>query len=72
MGFDVSNQLSLRVAQPSDRVTLPGPMGAGMGLSVVLDFHKARYGPYPCRKQKIVVRLRQNSDHRSSENTPLL
>ncbi len=47
MGFDISNQLSLRVEQPSDRVTLPGPMGAGMGLSLVLDFHKARYRSLP-------------------------
>lgn len=42
MSFDVSNQLTLRLQPPSTPATLPGPMGAGMGLSLVAELHKAK------------------------------
>ena len=41
MSFDVSNQLTMHLQPPSAPVTLPGPMGMGMGLSLVFDFHKS-------------------------------
>ena len=40
MSFDVSNQLTLHLQPPTSPATLPGPMGTGLGLSLVLDFHK--------------------------------
>lgn len=42
MYFDVSNSLTLHLQQPSGSVTLAGPTGPGMGLSLVLDWHKPR------------------------------
>jgi hypothetical protein len=42
MSFDVSNQLTLHLQPPASPATLPGPMGAGMGLSLVVDFHKPK------------------------------
>ena len=36
--FDISNQLSMHLQQPSD-----GAATSGMGLSLVLDFHKPRF-----------------------------
>ncbi|HVS96160.1 MAG TPA: DUF5683 domain-containing protein [Puia sp.] len=42
MSFDVSNQLTMHLQPPSSPATLPGPMGTGMGLSLVFDFHKSR------------------------------
>jgi hypothetical protein len=42
MTFDISDQLSMHLQQPSTPATLPGPLGRGMGLSMVFDFHKAR------------------------------
>ena len=42
MYFDVSNSLTLHLQQPSGSVTLAGPAGPGMGLSLVLDWHKPR------------------------------
>ena len=36
--FDVSNQLSLHLQQPSE-----GAGSSGMGIALVLDFHKPRY-----------------------------
>ena len=36
--FDVSNQLSIHLQQPSESVG-----STGMGVALVLDFHKARY-----------------------------
>lgn len=43
MYFDVSNQLTLHLQPPSESVTLAGPAGPGTGLSLVLDWHKARH-----------------------------
>ncbi|HWB91921.1 MAG TPA: DUF5683 domain-containing protein [Puia sp.] len=45
MYFDVSNSLTLHLQQPSGNVTLMGPAGPGMGLSLVLDWHKPQHGP---------------------------
>jgi hypothetical protein len=42
--FDVSNQLSLHLEQPSESAG-----SAGMGLALVLDFHKPRYKPMLAR-----------------------
>ena len=42
MSFDVSNQLSFHLQPPSAPATLTGPMGMGMGLSLVVDFHKSK------------------------------
>jgi len=42
MSFDVSNQLTLHLRPPSSPATLPGPMGTGMGLSLVVDFHRSK------------------------------
>jgi hypothetical protein len=36
--FDVSNELSIHLQQPSE-----GTGNAGMGLALVLDFHKPKY-----------------------------
>jgi hypothetical protein len=41
--FDVGNNLSFHFDQPSSNTMAVGPMGAGMGLSLVVDFHKPRY-----------------------------
>jgi hypothetical protein len=41
--FDVSPSLTLRLDQPSGAVTVAGPGGPGMGLSLLLDWHKPRY-----------------------------
>ncbi|HLZ87498.1 MAG TPA: DUF5683 domain-containing protein [Puia sp.] len=43
MSFDVSNELSLHLDQPSGNATVRGPMGSGMGVSLLFDFHKPRY-----------------------------
>ena len=45
--FDVGNNLSFRFDQPSPNAIVMGPMGTGMGISLVVDFHKARYKPLP-------------------------
>ena len=45
MAFDVSPQLSMRLQQPSG-ITAGGPMGPGMGLSLVIDFHRPHYRTY--------------------------
>lgn len=42
-GFDVGNELSFRLAQPSTNALAVGPMGMGLGLSLVVDIHKPRY-----------------------------
>jgi hypothetical protein len=42
MSFDVSNQLTFHLQPPSAPATLPGPMGRGMGLSMVVDLHKPK------------------------------
>jgi hypothetical protein len=42
MSFDISNQLTFRLQPPSAPVTLPGLTGMGMGLSLMVDFHKPR------------------------------
>jgi hypothetical protein len=49
MGFDISNQLSVNFQQPSAPATLAGPMGPGMGISLVFDFHKPRFKTLPPR-----------------------
>lgn len=49
MGFDISPQLSLRLAQPSGSVTLAGPLGPGMGLSLLIDWHRSRFKPLAAR-----------------------
>lgn len=41
--FDVSPSLTLRLDQPSGGVAVAGPGGTGMGLGLVLDWHKPRY-----------------------------
>lgn len=41
--FDVSPSLTLKLAQPTNAVTLGGPAGPGMGLSLMVDWHKPRY-----------------------------
>ncbi len=46
-GFDISNSLSFNLQQPSGAVTLASPMGSGMGVSLVFDWHKARYKRLP-------------------------
>lgn len=43
--FDVSPSLTMRLDQPSGGVAVAGPGGTGMGLSLVLDWHKPRYRP---------------------------
>lgn len=43
MSFDVGNELSFRLNQPSGDAMVRGPMGPGMGLSLLVDFHKPRY-----------------------------
>ena len=43
MSFDVGNNLSFHLDQPSGDAMVRGPMGPGMGLSLVVDFHKPRY-----------------------------
>jgi hypothetical protein len=45
MSFDVSNSLTMRLDQPSGGVTIAGPGGPGMGLSLVFDWHKSRSRP---------------------------
>jgi hypothetical protein len=45
MSFDVSNSLTMRLDQPSGAVTIAGPGGPGMGLSLVFDWHKSRSRP---------------------------
>jgi hypothetical protein len=45
MSFDVSNSLTMRLDQPSGGVTIAGPGGPGMGLSLVFDWHKSRNRP---------------------------
>jgi hypothetical protein len=45
--FDVGNNLSFHFDQPSPNTTAVGPMGTGMGVSLVVGFHKARYKPFP-------------------------
>ena len=42
MNFDISNQLTFHLQPPSAPATLSGPMGIGMGLSLVVDFHKPK------------------------------
>ncbi|HXB95859.1 MAG TPA: DUF5683 domain-containing protein [Puia sp.] len=42
MSFDVSNKLTFHLQPPATPATLPGPMGTGMGLSLVVDFHKPK------------------------------
>jgi hypothetical protein len=42
--FDVSNQLSLHLQQPTESAG-----SAGMGVALVLDFHKPRYKPLSAR-----------------------
>ena len=42
MSFDISNQLTMHLQPPSSPATLPGPMGTGLGISLVVDFHKSR------------------------------
>jgi hypothetical protein len=49
MGFDISNQLSVNFQQPSAPATLAGPMGPGMGISMVFAFHKPRFRTLPPR-----------------------
>ena len=41
--FDVSPSLTLKLDQPSGGVAVAGPGSMGMGLSLVLDWHKPRY-----------------------------
>jgi len=41
--FDVGNNLSFHFDQPSSNAMVVGPMGNGMGVSLVVDFHKARF-----------------------------
>ena len=41
--FDVSPSLTLKLAQPSGAVTVAGPGGPGLGLSLVVDWHKPRF-----------------------------
>jgi hypothetical protein len=43
--FDVSPSLTMRLDQPSGSYTVAGPGGPGMGLSLVLDWHKPKYRP---------------------------
>jgi hypothetical protein len=45
--FDISNNLTLHLDQPSPNAMVVGPMGSGMGLSLVMDFHKPRFKPLP-------------------------
>jgi hypothetical protein len=45
--FDVGNNLSFRFDQPSTNAMVVGPMGTGMGISLVVDFHKARFKRLP-------------------------
>jgi hypothetical protein len=45
--FDVGNNLSFHFDQPSPNAMVVGPMGTGMGVSLVVDFHKARYKRLP-------------------------
>lgn len=40
--FDISPSLTMRLDQPSGGVTIAGPGGPGMGLSLVFDWHKSR------------------------------
>lgn len=47
MSFDVSNTLTLRLEQPSGGTIPAGPGGTGMGLSLVVDWHKPRYRNLP-------------------------
>ena len=42
MYFDVSDQLGMRIQQPTPGFT---PPGSATGISVVFDFHKARFKP---------------------------
>ena len=49
MSFDISNSLTMRLDQPSGGVTVAGPGGPGMGLSLVFDWHKSRYRPLTMR-----------------------
>jgi hypothetical protein len=41
--FDVGNNLSFHFDQPSSNTLVQGPMTAGMGLSLIVDFHKPRF-----------------------------
>ncbi|GGA87096.1 DUF5683 domain-containing protein [Puia dinghuensis] len=43
MNFDVGNELSLHLDHPSSNAMVRGPMGPGMGLSLLVDFHKPKY-----------------------------
>ncbi|HXB07379.1 MAG TPA: DUF5683 domain-containing protein [Puia sp.] len=43
--FDVGSELSFHFDQPSTNALAVGPMGRGVGLSLVVDFHKAKYKP---------------------------
>jgi len=45
--FDVGNNLSFHFDQPSSNAMAYGSAGTGMGVSLVVDFHKARYKPLP-------------------------
>ncbi len=45
--FDVSPSLTLRLDQPSGAVTVAGPGGPGLGLSLVVDWHKPRFHNLP-------------------------
>jgi hypothetical protein len=50
MSFDVSNSLTMRLDQPSGGVTIAGPGGPGLGLSLVFDWHKSRSRPLTSTK----------------------
>ena len=45
MYFDVSDQLSMHLRQPSPGFVAPG--GNATGISLVFDFHRPRYKPLP-------------------------
>jgi hypothetical protein len=45
--FDVGNNLSFHFDQPSPNAMAMGPTGTGMGVSLVVDFHKARFKRLP-------------------------
>ena len=47
MNFDVGNNLSFRLDQPSPGTMVMGPMGPGMGLILLVDIHKTRSKSLP-------------------------
>jgi hypothetical protein len=41
--FDVGDQLTMRLGQPSPNAMIGTPASPGLGASLVIDFHKARF-----------------------------